>query len=78
MKNIALIAIALAALCVVGAVVLVAINKTVPAELWAIAFASLTGGAGIAVPTVAATPVATVQMTPAAAVAAPPAPPAAA
>jgi hypothetical protein len=55
MKNIALIAIALAALCVVGAVVLVALNKTVPPELWAIAFASLTGGAGIAVPTVTTT-----------------------
>lgn len=50
--NIALVALALAALCIVGAVVLVAINKTVPAELWAIAFAALTGGAGIAVPTV--------------------------
>lgn len=77
MKNIALIAIGLAALCVIGAVVLVAINKTVPAELWAIAFASLTGGAGIAVPTVAvpsaATPVATVQTpTPAAPAPAPP------
>lgn len=55
MKNIALIAIALAALCVVGAVVLVALNKAVPPELWAIAFASLTGGAGIAVPTVTTT-----------------------
>ena len=55
MKNIALIAVGLAALCVIGAVVLVAINKTVPAELWAIAFAALTGGAGIAVPAVSAT-----------------------
>jgi hypothetical protein len=54
-KNVALIAISLAALCVIGAVVLVALNKTVPPELWAIAFASLTGGAGIAVPTVTTT-----------------------
>jgi hypothetical protein len=55
MKNIALVAIALAALCVIGAVVLVALNKAVPPELWAIAFAALTGGAGIAVPTVTTT-----------------------
>ena len=56
MKNIAFVAIGLAALCVVGAVVLVALGKTVPAELWAIAFAALTGGAGIAVPTAVAAP----------------------
>ena len=49
-QMIAIAAFALAALCIVGAIVLVAINKTVPPELWAIAFASLTGGAGIAVP----------------------------
>ena len=47
----ALVAFALAALCIVGAVVLLAINKTVPEDLWTIAFASLTGGAGIAIPT---------------------------
>ncbi len=49
-KNIPLIAFALVALCVIGAVVLVAMSKPVPTELWALAFAALTGGAGIAAP----------------------------
>lgn len=50
MNRVVFYAFALAALCIVGAVVLTALSKTVPAELWAVAFAALTGGAGIAVP----------------------------
>ncbi len=50
-KNIPLIAFSLSALCVIAATVLVALSKAVPAELWALAFASLTAGAGIASPT---------------------------
>ncbi len=41
----------LAALCLIGAIVLVAINKSVPVELWQAAFLSLGAGAGISVPT---------------------------
>lgn len=40
----------LAAICVVGAVVLTAMNKTVPVELWQAAFLSAGAGAGIALP----------------------------
>lgn len=50
-QTISIAAFCLTALCVIGAIVLVGMNKAVPAELWAIAFAALTGGAGIAVPT---------------------------
>lgn len=58
-KQMAVLAFALAALCVVGAIILTAIGKTVPTDLWTLAFASLTGGAGIAIPTLPTTPTVT-------------------
>jgi hypothetical protein len=38
----------LTALCVTGAVVLVALGHPVPSNLWTLAYASLVGGAGLA------------------------------
>lgn len=49
---IAIAAFGLAAICVIGAVVLTALNKPVPTDLWSFAFASLTGAAGITVPAI--------------------------
>lgn len=41
----------LAAICFIGAIVLIAINKTVPPELWQAGFLAAGAGAGIALPT---------------------------
>ena len=49
-SNAVALAFGLTAICVIGAIVLAALNKTVPENLWIVAFASLTGGAGIAAP----------------------------
>lgn len=38
------------ALALIGAIVLDGLDKSVPAELWAIAFAAITGGAGVTIP----------------------------
>ncbi len=48
MKNPALYAFVLGALGVVGSIVLVAINKQVPPELWQATFLSVGAGAGVA------------------------------
>lgn len=44
-------AFALAAICIVGAIVLIAVSKSVPPELWQAAFLAAGAGAGIALPT---------------------------
>lgn len=60
MKTIAphALAFALTALCVVGAVVLIALGHTVPQNLYTLAYASLVGGAGLAPGTAALAPLA--------------------
>lgn len=42
----------LAAICFIGAIVLIAINKTVPPELWQAGFLAAGAGAGISLPAV--------------------------
>lgn len=49
-------AFALAALCIGGAIVLTAMSKTVPSELWQAAFLTVGAGAGIAIPAGATPP----------------------
>lgn len=56
--NAAAYAFILAAIGLVGSIVLAAMNKTIPANLWVVTIGALTGGAGIAIPTPPATPVA--------------------
>jgi hypothetical protein len=41
---------AIGAVALIGAIVLAGIGQSVPAELWAIAFAAITGGAGVTIP----------------------------
>ena len=48
-------AFALAAICFIGGIVLVAVNKQVPPELWQAGFLAAGAGAGIALPTTAPT-----------------------
>jgi len=64
-SNMALAAFVLAGIGLIGAIVLAAMSKTIPANLWTVTLAALAGGAGISIPS-----------TPAAPVAVPPAPPA--
>ena len=54
--NMALYAFIIAAIGLVGAIVLAAMSKTIPTNLWTVTLAALAGGAGISYPT--ATPVA--------------------
>ncbi|HXA33030.1 MAG TPA: hypothetical protein VNV87_12280 [Acidimicrobiales bacterium] len=79
--NMALAAFVLAGIGLIGAIVLAAMSKTIPSNLWTVTLAALAGGAGISIPpTVAAadpTPVAPRAVVPAP-VAPAPAPPAAA
>lgn len=49
-------AFALAAICFIGAIVLIALNKTVPTELWSAGYLAAGAGAGIAYPTPAPAP----------------------
>ena len=49
-------AFALAALCLVGSIVLVAMGKQVPPELWQAGFLSVGAGAGVAMPQAPAPP----------------------
>ena len=49
-KNATAFIFALATITIGGIIVLVALNKTVPSELWYIAVALLSGGLGIATP----------------------------
>lgn len=46
-----------AAIALIGAIVLAALGKDVPAELWATVLAGITGGAGVTVPSHGATQV---------------------
>jgi hypothetical protein len=46
----AVCAFGLAAVCIIGAIVLAALGKPIPANLWTVAVGSLAGGAGITVP----------------------------
>jgi len=54
-SSMALAAFVLAGIGLVGAIVLAAMSKTIPANLWTVTLAALAGGAGISMP---ATPVA--------------------
>lgn len=55
--NAVALAFGLTAICVIGAIVLAGMGKTVPENLWIVAFASLTGGAGIAAPVTPTPPI---------------------
>lgn len=52
--SIALYAFLLATICVTGAVVLAALGKDIPADLWNIALVAVGGGAGVAIPSAGA------------------------
>lgn len=65
----------LAAIALVGIIVLIAIGKTVPTELWAIGLGIITGGLGIATPTVTVATTPAPAGTPVAAATAPIPPP---
>jgi hypothetical protein len=51
--NMALMAFGLAAIGLIGAIVLAGMSKTIPPNLWTVTLAALAGGAGIAIPTTA-------------------------
>ena len=56
-QSAALYAFVLAGIGLVGAIVLAAMSKPIPANLWVVTLAALTGGAGISIPSAPATPV---------------------
>jgi hypothetical protein len=52
--NMALAAFILAGIGLIGAIVLAAMSKTIPSNLWTVTLAALAGGAGISIPVPAA------------------------
>jgi len=54
--NMALMAFGIAAIGLIGAIVLAAMSKTIPSNLWTVTLAALAGGAGISIPSVPASP----------------------
>jgi hypothetical protein len=48
--NMALMAFGIAAIGLIGAIVLAAMSKTIPSNLWTVTLAALAGGAGISIP----------------------------
>jgi hypothetical protein len=50
----ALMAFGIAAIGLIGAIVLAAMSKTIPSNLWTVTLAALAGGAGISIPSVPA------------------------
>ena len=53
--NMALMAFGIAAIGLIGAIILAGMSKTIPANLWTVTLAALAGGAGISIPTVPTT-----------------------